>query len=503
LAFECENLLNYLFSINFGVVTDLLENKETVRVYFRYSQQLIKKQKIHDAINTLGIDHDYIDQLLMDPKLPDSLRIILWSLFWMISDFKDKKKLISFFREVSKFSIKVDAINYLFSKLRYHYPLFVLLIEKSLDSPKTFETQLEIYYPLIKDSTLFDEVSARIHELAVDLSIEEFEGFLIDLYTGHFEQIPQFKQLAHLLRASSSRNMSPLLITAYFSKTGRPISSQELSYLFSYIAKHRSRLEIRNLMWLIEERKWILDRKTTDQGLSLIRSLVKGNQIQLHIAIILFLKLLSGDDSVIKIMPEILQQVGKTNKNMKEYRRLPVSGERMVIRKYLKTLTKFSNENNLIGRGALIQLESIIDSALSSKRHNLHDRKWQETLPIRLNWKVIWPLIDGKDQMDRIMGINLLSFTDFPIKSETLKDDFIKLLIQTQYDTESSAWVNLLELGPIVEKKWESWKIVFESILSQPQLYSSEVLKSAIDCYSRIELPSGPQVLNDTLLGIA
>ncbi|NET16712.1 MAG: hypothetical protein F6K08_29805 [Okeania sp. SIO1H6] len=141
-----------------------------------------------------------------------------------------------------------------------------------------------------------------------------------------------------------------------------------------------------------------------------------------------------------------------------------------------------THNNKLVRIGSALILKVIRDS---SNRRIIKRELFSD---VRIDFSLGIEFINKEDTKERLIGITLLSLSDYPIEEKQYQNLIWNNLqnSKTEAEEEEEAWNNFLKEIPMDSEKYLMWRTFLEEILRKPAVYSSSVLRIAMERYLEI-----------------
>lgn len=203
------------------------------------------------------------------------------------------------------------------------------------------------------------------------------------------------------------------------------------------------------------------------------------------LSVALFLKLLAYDTQIQEIAPRFFAIL--SHNDFFEIRTsllfLVVIGDFSL--KWLSVLQSFLNhEEKAVRVGGALLLKAIIDS--TNQYPEVRKNEFQELKNIRIDSNLGMSFINDDDRRCRMIGIALLSLSDYPVEDIKYRNLIWDNLKRPKTDEEQEAWNQLLQEISMAEEKYPMWRKLLEGILGKPSFYSNLVLSAAMQRYQEI-----------------
>ncbi len=438
-----------------------------------------------------------VDGLLQRSDLMPWLRVSLWTIFWVIN--KPNQANVSAFLESVR-SIQLLALfknSWFSSFLRENWPLLAIALEpqqiKGQDAVNTLlpflngDTQVSIANQLVEiiqetfkqsdkrqKQRLFIalQVSIGLDELLPQLvCLAEPMGITVDELVGAYITVYRGYSYTGFHKAEYSIDqLQKLLITAeeavkHGDKPGRsmgPLFEGSWSSAPAVVRQARQLLEL------------ILDNYSEPSEFPVA-----------SLSVALFLKLLAYDTQIQEIAPRFFAIL--SHNDFFEIRTsllfLVVIGDFSL--KWLSVLQSFLNhEKKAVRVGGALLLKAIIDS--TNQYPEVRKNEFQELKNIRIDSNLGMSFINDDDRRCRMIGIALLSLSDYPVEDIKYRNLIWDNLKRPKTDEEQEAWNQLLQEISMAEEKYPMWRKLLEGILGKPSFYSNLVLSAAMQRYQEI-----------------
>jgi hypothetical protein len=242
------------------------------------------------------------------------------------------------------------------------------------------------------------------------------------------------------------------------------------------------------LLFSLFEEPWSSDPKIVIQARQLLELILERyseipKPLWTRVSSNLFLKLLAYDAQVKQVAPRLFTTLSQTELlNLSPVLFRTVRKE--ISPEYLSTLKSIlEHEEEVVRVGAALLLKGLIDSIV----HYPGTRKAEFSYlkNICIDSSLGMKLIDDANSEHRLVGIALLTLSDYPVEDAKYRNLICENLKNPQTDEEESAWNQLLKKISM-DDKHPMWRKLLEGILGKPSFYRSSVLSVAMERYQKI-----------------
>jgi hypothetical protein len=440
-----------------------------------------------------------LESLLQRSELMIWLRLNLWTLFWYINEpnFVNISNFIETLRAIEQIP-EVSEKFWFYSGLAKNRPLFSILVKREKYEGDNAINRLLPFLNTNTQVSIAKQVIMAIKTYIEKADETKQKQFYIALQT----QIELDKLFPQLVTLANEMGITvEELVDAHITIYGYHISPAcQTKYTIE---------ELQNLLITVErtiEQNYKLGRLTwcfaqinlppeTDLLIQLRQLLDKileypSNCSNLHITelrVTLFLKLLADDTQAQEIAPRLFTTLSLTDLLKLSKWFIPelfgnLSSECLAVLKSFLT-----HKQEAVRVGSALLLKAFIGGSVDYRGINSEELK--ELSSIRFNVEMGWSLVNSDNSKRRLVGIAILSLSDYPIEDVNYQRRLLEVLQQTQNAEEHEAWVELLKEIPISDEKHTDWCNLLEAILSKPWDYSNSVLSVAMQRYQALASP--------------
>jgi hypothetical protein len=439
--------------------------------------------------------------LLRTSPLEPWLEVSLWELYWFINE--PNLDNIHTFLERSRLSLENSLNNDIFwnrCNLEGIWPLLHLLIQKQ--NGREFEEarrlipfalkdiQISIKKKLMDMLTLYQEQS---EEQKLKIFIATVTGVGLDEFWS--ELVP----LASEMGLSCYELLSTYIQTYQIFSSGDDYEIEcDTTQLINLIKatkrtleqdNRQTKTEIRNSLWCLMSLK-LPDDPEIFRQLRVILELILADYLKYSDSrftdfcfgniVGLFLKLLVSENQAQQIVicffttlaPEIFFKIDYWH-----FYRISNPNYWFVLSSFL------NHEEEVVRIGSAILLKRLKDSKRIDQK--LRDRELKELENICLDTDWAWSFVNH-DNNHRLIGITLLSLSDYPVEDDDYRHRLLATLQQPRTAEEDIAWAKLLKAIPMHNKKHAIWNSFLEEILAKPWSYNNLVLSAAMERYQTL-----------------
>ena len=435
-----------------------------------------------------------LNGLLQRSDLMPWLRVSLWRIFWLIN--KPNQANVSAFFESVKAIQQLPALLkklWLHTGLRETWPLLTLALEQQKVERQDAFNRLLPFLDGDTQISIAKQVLGAIQDVLNQSDETKKQRLFLALRAqiGLDEILPQLVSIVEPMGITVEQLVDMMLYPGYvFSDVRQPeCAIDQLQKLFTTAEeaiKHGER-PWKLIRFLIEE-PWKSEPVVVAQARRLLELIIEHysefSDPVTSLSASLFVKLLANDSHIQEIAPRFFTTfpqndlLGISRKPLREFFG-DLSPECLSI---LQLLTKHDEETVRVG-SALV-LKAIIDSSVYYRGYKKYEFK--ELNNIRIEAKLGMNFINEEDSKRRIIGIVLLTLSDYPVEDIKYRNLIWDNLKRPKTDDEEGAWNKLLREIFMPEEKHIMWRKLLEGILGKPSFYSNSVLSTAMERYQEI-----------------
>ncbi|MEM1171654.1 MAG: NACHT domain-containing protein [Cyanobacteria bacterium P01_H01_bin.35] len=447
---------------------------------------------------------DSVAQLLQNNDLILPLKLTLWIFFWSFNQ-PEKKNIELFGNFLNDNPTLPDYFDELLSisGLRNSWPLLTLAIEANTNQQGTFANSLD-YLDASTQISIAEEIYKGIREFLDKADDQEKQRFVVALQTsvGLDEFFPQLKLISTARKIGVQLDE---LVGAYLTLgsmySGLEYAPEQLIKMLTTIKQAiQNRKKLYNYFGLkyVFEGIWSSSLEVIDYGRQILELFLDKYSESYSfppasLGIALFLKLLENDASILDLAPNLFTTLPLDKLiTVDIYQPLdnPIKGRIVEIyeffikldEEYISRFTSLlTHSNKLVRAGSTLIFNVIRDSPYFSREK---ERKLFSDIPIDFSLGI--EFIDKEDPKDRLIGITLLSLSDYPIQEKQYQSLILNNLQNPKTEAEEEAWNKFLKEIPMDSEKHLMWRTFLEEILRKPAVYSSSVLRIAMERYLEI-----------------
>ena len=430
---------------------------------------------------------DSVGRLLQNNDLILPLKLTLWMFFWSFNQ-PEKQNIELFGNFLKDNSPLPDYFDELLSisDLEYYWPLLTLAIKANTNQQGTFANFLD-YLDGSTQISIAKEISKGIKEFLDKADGKEKQRFVATLITsvGLDEFFPQLISTARKIGIQLDELVGVYLKlnVIYIDVEYAPEQLQKMLTTVETAIKNREKPY--NYLWLIFAGIWSYSLEVIEYAHQILELFLEKysesySSPPASLGIALFLKLLEYDPNILELATNLfatlpLDKLLKVDINIHE---LCIQPDEKFISLFTPLLT---HSNQLVRIGSTLILKVIRDSSYvpgEIEKRSLSD------IPIDFNLGI--EFLDKEDAKDRLIGIKLLSLSDYPLEEKQYQNLVLYNLQNPKTEAEEKAWNNFIEEIPMDSEKHLMWRTFLEEILRKPPVYSSSVLSIAMERYLEI-----------------
>ncbi|NES03476.1 MAG: hypothetical protein F6K22_11850 [Okeania sp. SIO2F4] len=453
-----------------------------------YKDILIKSRKTSYISEISSETIDSVTGLLKNDDLILPVKLTLWMFFWLFN--QPEKQSIELFRNFLQDNSPLpDYFDRLWSilGLEYSWPLLILAIKRNTNQQDIFTDFLD-YLDGYTQISIAEEIDKGVKEFLDKADDEEKQRFVIALLTsvGLDEFFPQListarkigVQLYELVRAYTTCLLSVDFQLEYSSDQLRKIlaiveqaiQNREKPYIdlgVIFIVTWSYSLEAINYARQILE--LFLDKYSESYSFP-----------PASLGINLFLKLLEHDADILDSAPNLFTKLSLyelIKVDIYEIYKLFIKPDKEYIYRFT-SLLNYSNKSVRVGSALILKVIRDSSHRRIIKRELFSD--------VRIDFNLGIEFLHKEDAKDRLIGITLLSFPNYPLEEKQYQSLILNNLQNPKTEAEEEAWNKFLKEIPMDSEKHLMWRTFIEEILRKPAVYSSSVLRIAMERYLEI-----------------
>ncbi len=451
-----------------------------------------KKIELTETLYTSDIPSERIDsivKLLQNNDLILPVKLALWIVFWLFNE--PEKQNIELFRNFLKDNSPLPDYFYellSYSGLDYSWPLLTLAIKANVNQQGTFINFLD-YLDASTQISIAKEIKKGIKEFLDKADDREKQRFIFALQTsvGLDEFFPQLISTARKIGVQLDELVGAY-ISCFLPSNQLEYSSEQLRKMLTTVKQAIENREKRyNYLWkiFIFKGTWSYSSEIIDYARQILELFLEKYSESYSfppasLGINLFLKLLEYDTNILDLAPNLfttlpLDQVIKIDIYFYNF-------FNQFDEQYISQFTLLlSHSDKLVRIGSALILKVIRD-----KYHLSREIQTKLFSNIRIDFALGKEFIDKEDTKDRLIGIKLLSLSDYPIEQKQYQNLILNNLQNPKTEAEEEAWNNFLKKIPMDSEKHSMWCTFLEEILKKPAVYSSSVLSIAMERYCEL-----------------
>jgi Effector-associated domain 7 len=444
-------------------------------------------------------------RLLLRSDLLSHLRMALWAVYWHIYDLSD--------RELEAFIKDAELWNKKFTNQRIHWrwiyrnrPLVNLMLNQLSKSNHKAVEHLKPYLNWAQDLNMNNKVRIALHNSISGLSRDHLTTFLLNTRTGDVN-LPEINDISLALGVPSSEILDSNIL--YWTEFPALLSSANVDNFLSKLSGALNEQEPWNKFWFMGDAEWSLNKSTIDKGKELLIQLIERLPQQpelLHIAIILFLKLLEINRATSQLTKQLLAVLSKIPEASEEISEWWIIGSLLDVplEQLRKLIVYTEHKDRTIREGSfsfwMVLIKAILSDHTFGRRHE--PSKWQGVRSLRFDWEIGIELINNADKVKRKQGISLLSMSEFPLNDKIHWSILLEAMAKAEESDEVTNWSRLLRVIPITELGKTAWFKSLEEIITRPNEYHPSIIKAAIDRYAESVKDEEVDIRDEASLGL-
>ena len=432
---------------------------------------------------------DSIPKLLQNNDFILPVKLTLWMFFWLFNEpEKENIELFeNFLRDNSPLPDYCDELLSI-SGLKYSWPLLTLAIKANTNQQGTFTNFLD-YLDGSTQISIAGEIHKVIEEFSDQANDQEKRRFIITL--GTLVELDKFfPQLIY-----TARNIGiqlDELVGAYLTFESIYVrqedSPEQLKKMLTTVETAiQNREKPYNYLWPIftfrdiclssEE---VIDYAHQIFELFLEKYSESYSFPPASLGITLFLRLLECGVDILDLASNLF-----TTFSLDKLIKTDIVDIHEFLTPYEEYVDLFipllAHSDKLVCVGSALIFKAITDSSDLPSRTK---RKLFSGIPIDFSLGIEY--IDKENTKDRLIGITLLSLSNYPIEEKQYQNLVLYNLQNPKTEAEEEAWNKFLKEIPMDSEKHLMWRTFLEEILRKPAVYSSSVLRIAMERYLEI-----------------
>ena len=432
---------------------------------------------------------DSIPKLLQNNDFILPVKLTLWMFFWLFNEpEKENIELFeNFLRDNSPLPDYCDELLSI-SGLKYSWPLLTLAIKANTNQQGKLTNFLD-YLDGYTQISIYEEIHKVIEEFLDKADGEEKQRFIIALKTS-VELDKFFPQLI-----STARNIGikiDELVGAYLTfesiYLSQEDSPEQLKKMLTTVETAiQNREKPYNYLWPIFTFRDIClsSSEVIDYACQIFELFLEKYSESYSfppasLGITLFLKLLECGVDILDLAPNLF-----TTFSLDKLIKTDIVDIHEFLTPYEEYVDLFrpllTHSDKSVRIGSALIFKAITDSYDIPSRIK---RKLSSEIPIDFSLGI--EFIYKEDTKDRLIGITLLSLSDYPIEEKQYQHLISNNLQHPKTEAEEEAWNNFLKEIPMDSEKHLMWRTFLEEILRKPAVYSSSVLSTAMERYLEI-----------------
>lgn len=436
-----------------------------------------------------------VNALLQRSDLMPWLRGTLWTIYWLINQ-PSQSKILAFLKDIDSNQQIQRFINktYFYSGLKEAWPLLTLALERQKTEGQDAVNKL---LPFLDANTQIS-VAGRIREAIQDYfkqsEAPKKQRLVIALQAkiGLDELLPELGNLAEPMGMNVGELLEPYIRTSALSDVQLiNYGNDQLKELLTTAESLIKQGKIPDrLLWCLIHNRWIFDSVIVRQVRKLLELIIENyledsESTIASVSVALFLKLIAYDRQVEEIAPCLFTTLSpvKILEIKKSWLPREVFAESnfQIIRIMQSLIT---HKKQVVRVGIALLLKLIIDSTIQHQYSGKN--KLQELKNIRIDFSLGMSFINNEHSKHRVVGIKLLTLSDYQIDDIKYRNLILYNLKQPQTDEETEAWYQFLQEVYMPKEKHPMWRRLWEGILCKPSFYSSYILSVAMERYQEI-----------------
>jgi len=467
------------------------------------NQILIKSSKTSYTSDIPCQTIDRVARLLQNNGFMLPVKLTLWIFFWLFNQ-PDKQNIElfgNFLKDNSPLPDYFDKLLSISGLLGYSLPLLTLAIKANNNQQDTFANFLDyLYLDASTKISIAEEIDKVIKEFLDKDNDKEKQRLIIALLTsvGLDEFFPQLTSTAKKIGVQLYELVEAYLIF-YSLNLDLEYPPEQLQKMLTIVEKAiQNREKPYKNLWLIFTGIWSYSSEVIDYARQILELfLEKYSESEsfppASLGITLFLKLLKHDANILDLAANLFTTLPLYKLiEVDRYKRRnnPIEIDIVGIyesfikpdEKYISRFTPLlTHSNKSVRVGSALIFKAIRDS---SNRSIETKRQFFPDIPIDFSLGI--EFIDKENPKDRLIGITLLSFPDYPIEEKQYQYLILNNLQNPKTEAEEEAWNKFLKEISMDSEKHFMWRTLLEEILRKPAVYSSSVLSIAMERYLEI-----------------
>ncbi|NET45836.1 hypothetical protein [Okeania sp. SIO2B3] len=421
---------------------------------------------------------DGVVWLLQNSDFILPVKLALWIVFWLSN--QPEKQNIELFGNFLKDNSPLPEYFYQLwftSGLEYSLPLLTLAIKANINQQDTFANCLD-YLDGSTQISISSEIDRWIKEFLDKANDEEKQRFVVALITsvGLDEFFPQLIPIARKIGVQLHELVREYITFSISSQNYLPLeySSEQLIKMLDIVEQAiQNREKPYTYLWLIFAGTWSCSSEVIDYARQILELFLEKYSESDYfppasLGIVLFLKLLEYDARILDLAPNLFTTLPLYKLiTVEEYK----GGDLIEINivdiyealidpdeKYISRFTPLlTHSNKLVRIGSGLIFKVIRDKSRLSKETK---RKLFSDIPIDFSLGI--ELIYKEDMKDNLIGITLLSLSDYPIEEKQYQHLTWNNLQNPKTEAEEKAWNKFLQEIPMGSEKHFMWRTLLE-----------------------------------------
>ncbi|NET24344.1 NACHT domain-containing protein [Okeania sp. SIO1I7] len=461
-------------------------------------QILIKPSKTSYISDIPSETIDSVARLLQNNDFILPVKLILWIVFWLFNQL-DKQNIElfgNFLKDNSPLPDYFDRLWSILGFLEYSWCLLTLAIKVNTNQQDKFANFLD-YLDGSTQISIAEEIDKVIKEFLDKDNDQEKQRLIIALLTsvGLDDFFPQLTSTARKIGVRLYELVEAYL--AFYSlNPDLEYPPEQLQKMLTIVEKAiQNREKPYKNLWLIFIGIWSYSSEVIEYARQILELFLEKYSESYpfppaSLGITLFLKLLKHDANILDLAPNLfttlpLYKLIEVDRYKPLYN--PIEIDIVAIyesfikpdEKYISRFTPLlTHSNKSVRVGSALIFKAIRDS---SNRSIETKRQFFPDIPIDFSLGI--EFIHKEKTKDRLIGITLLSFPDYPIEEKQYQHLILNNLQHPKTEAEEKAWNKFLKEIPMDSEKHFMWRTLLEEILRKPAVYSSSVLRIAMERY--------------------
>ncbi|MBU7584558.1 MAG: NACHT domain-containing protein [Nostoc sp. TH1S01] len=450
-----------------------------------------------------------LDNLLQDSNLLELPKLYLWIIFWYINE-PNYENISNFFKCLCKneqILKNTDIFRYTIYSFRENRPILYIAFRYYKEQGNNIINKL---LPFLDSKTHISIAQELVDTIQQSIEQSEQQKLIVPLVTrvGLSEIFPQLVALANQIDISID-DLLDYHIRGYSFKNFQlqqlEITTRQIQYLLDATEDiNRNSNKLINLLWTITDFTLPYNLELYRQLEQLLELMIQrwssSSEFSIYIITCWFLKLLDYG-----YKPDKLACLLFTKIPQKEFLNLIYFSIREGVANWsmqsLSVLKSFLyHEQEAVRIGTAIIVKALIN--FPENYRGIDVNKIEQLKNIRLSADMGWNYANSDDSDSRLVGIALLSLSNYPIEDKNYRNKLLQLLQQHQNSEEEEALANFLKEIPISTEKHSIWLNFLEKILRQPWDYTNLILNAAMERYQTLTSPVGSKISEEKEKGL-